>query len=70
MTKAPKDLRHPAPNVLDQRQQQIDPARKHHADPDDRPDSNRKQPGGNDPAKAKRDAQKASAPPPAEPGAQ
>jgi hypothetical protein len=68
MTKTPKDLRRPAPNLLDQRQQQIDPARKLHADPDERSDRNRKQPGGSDPAKARRDARKASAPPPEEPG--
>ena len=45
MPQDPKDLRHPAPNVIDQRQQQIDPARQYHADPDLRPDSNTKQPG-------------------------
>ncbi|HLQ20607.1 MAG TPA: hypothetical protein VK146_16670 [Tabrizicola sp.] len=39
-------LRHPAPNVIDQRQQQIDPAGRHREDPDARPDANRKQPGG------------------------
>ncbi|MES2551202.1 MAG: hypothetical protein V4630_16140 [Pseudomonadota bacterium] len=39
-------LRRPAPNVIDQRQQQIDPAGKHREDPDARPDENRKQPGG------------------------
>lgn len=45
MPQEPKDLRHPAPNVMDQRQQQIDPARRHHADPDMRPETNTKQPG-------------------------
>lgn len=39
-------LRRPGPNVIDQRQQQIDPAGHHRQDPDARPDSNRKQPGG------------------------
>lgn len=39
-------LRRPEPNVIDQRQQQIDPAGQHREDPDARPDSNRKQPGG------------------------
>lgn len=67
MTRDTKDLRRPAANVIDQRQQQIDPAGKHRADPNDRPDANRKQPGGSDPAKMKRDAQKASAPAPKEP---
>jgi hypothetical protein len=46
-TPANERLRRPAPNVLDQRQQQIDPAGRHRRDPDARPDSNRKQPGGN-----------------------
>lgn len=41
-----KELRRPAPGVIDQRQQQIDPAGQHRADPDNRPDTNRKQPGG------------------------
>lgn len=40
-----RETRHPAPNVVDQRQQQIDPARHHQADPDKRPDTNTKQPG-------------------------
>lgn len=40
-----RETRHPVPNVVDQRQQQIDPARHHHADPDKRPDTNTKQPG-------------------------
>lgn len=44
MPQDPKDLRHPVPNVIDQRQQQIDPSRHHHADPDRRPDTNTKQP--------------------------
>jgi hypothetical protein len=39
-------LRRPEPNVIDQRQQQIDPAGHHRTDPDARPDTNRKQPGG------------------------
>jgi hypothetical protein len=39
-------LRRPQPNVIDQRQQQIDPAGHHRTDPDARPDTNRKQPGG------------------------
>ena len=39
-------LRRPAPNVIDQRQQQIDPAGRHRENPDARPDANRKQPGG------------------------
>ncbi len=40
------DLRHPEPGVIDQRQGQIDPAGRHRADPDARPDPNTKQPGG------------------------
>jgi len=48
----PTDLtRHPRPNVIDQRQQQIDPARHHTVDPDKRPDTNTKQPGGSSPDK-------------------
>ncbi len=39
-------LRRPEPNVIDQRQQQIDPAGQHRKDPNARPDANRKQPGG------------------------
>jgi hypothetical protein len=39
-------LRRMEPRVIDQRQQQIDPAGRHREDPDARPDSNRKQPGG------------------------
>ena len=39
-------LREREPNVIDQRQQQIDPAGRHREDPDARPDANRKQPGG------------------------
>lgn len=39
-------LRRPDPNVIDQRQQQIDPAGHYRQDPDARPDGNRKQPGG------------------------
>jgi hypothetical protein len=41
-----EELRRPAPGVNDQRQQQIDPAGHHRKDPDHRPDTNRKQPGG------------------------
>lgn len=41
-------LRHPAPKVIDQRQQQIDPAGRQRRDDNDRPDANRKQPGGSD----------------------
>lgn len=44
---ANEKLRRPEPNVIDQRQQQIDPAGQHRIDRDVRPDSNRKQPGGN-----------------------
>lgn len=40
-----EELRRPAPNVIDQRQQQIDPAGQHRVDDNARPDSNRKQPG-------------------------
>lgn len=43
---ANEKMRRPAPNVIDQRQQQIDPAGRHREDPDARPDANRKQPGG------------------------
>jgi hypothetical protein len=39
-------LRQPKPGVIDQRQQQIDPAGKNRVDENLRPDSNRKQPGG------------------------
>jgi predicted alpha/beta superfamily hydrolase len=42
----PDDLRHPEPLVVDQRQQRIDPTNEHTVDPNERPDSNRKQPGG------------------------
>ena len=42
------DLRNKG-NVIDQRQQQIDPAGHHRKDSNDRPDANRKQPGGTDP---------------------
>jgi hypothetical protein len=42
-------LRHPRPNLVDQRQQQIDPAGRQRRDDNLRPDTNRKQPGGNDP---------------------
>ena len=42
---SPEDLRHPKPGVIDQRQQRIDPANKHTVDPNDRPESNTKQPG-------------------------
>jgi hypothetical protein len=43
---ANEEMRRPQPNVIDQRQQQIDPAGSHRQDPDARPDANRKQPGG------------------------
>lgn len=43
---ANEKMRRPEPNVIDQRQQQIDPAGQHRKDPDARPDANRKQPGG------------------------
>lgn len=43
---ANEQLRRPLPNVIDQRQQQIDPVGQQRQDPDERPDSNRKQPGG------------------------
>jgi hypothetical protein len=44
-------LRRPQADVIDQRQQQIDPAGWFRKDPDARPDTNRKQPGGSaDPA--------------------
>lgn len=48
MTDLPKneELRHPKPGVIDQRQQQIDPAGHFRVDPDVRPDANSKQPGG------------------------
>lgn len=39
-------LRRPKPNVIDQRQQQIDPAGHAREDHNARPDGNRKQPGG------------------------
>ncbi len=51
MTPSNEDLRHTLPGVIDQRQQQIDPAGKQRTDPNARPDSNTKQPGGSDPAK-------------------
>lgn len=38
-------LRRPQPHVIDQRQQQIDPAGHHRVEDNARPDSNRKQPG-------------------------
>ena len=53
MTKSNQDLRRANPGVIDQRQQQIDPAGKNRIDPDLRPDANSKQPGGSDSAKAK-----------------
>lgn len=46
---ANEQLRRPRAGVIDQRQQQIDPAGEHRADPNARPDANRKQPGGSDP---------------------
>ena len=42
---SPEDLRHPKPGVIDQRQQRIDPANEHTFDPNERPESNTKQPG-------------------------
>lgn len=44
MPEDPKDLRHPARNDSDQRQQRIDPAQSRHADPDRRPKTNAQQP--------------------------
>lgn len=44
-TESPENLRQVAPRVIDQRQQQIDPAGRHRIDPDHRPDTNTKQPG-------------------------
>lgn len=41
-------LREPAPNVIDQRQQQIDPAGRHRIDPDARAANSTKQPGRHD----------------------
>jgi hypothetical protein len=41
-------LRRPQPNVIDQRQQQIDPAGHQRRDDNARLDANRKQPGGSD----------------------
>jgi hypothetical protein len=43
---ANESLRRPGTHVIDQRQQQIDPAGRHRQDTDVRPDTNRKQPGG------------------------
>lgn len=45
-TDAPNPLRRPAQGVIDQRQQQIDPAGKHRVDPNTRDDDNTRQPGG------------------------
>lgn len=41
-------LRRPQAHVIDQRQQQIDPAGRQREDRNDRPDANRKQPGGSE----------------------
>lgn len=41
----PAKLRHPEPDVIDQRQQRIDPANRHTDDPNDMPVPNSKQPG-------------------------
>ena len=41
----PEQLRHPKPNVIDQRQQRIDPANHHTEDPNERPVPNSKLPG-------------------------
>jgi hypothetical protein len=46
VTPANERLRRPGPNVIDQRQQQIDPAGRQRHDDNARPDTNRKQPGG------------------------
>jgi hypothetical protein len=48
-----EQLRQPKPGVIDQRQQQIDPAGKQRVDKNWRPDSNRKQPGESDPRECK-----------------
>lgn len=48
MPKTPLDtdeIRRPAPQVIDQRQQQIDPARHHTVDPNARLEDDTKQPG-------------------------
>lgn len=44
-----EELRRREPGVIDQRQQQIDPAGRQRTDRDARPDANRKQPGGKPP---------------------
>lgn len=44
----PEDLRRPAPGVIDQRQQQIDPAGHHRIDPNEAAKHSRRQPGGAD----------------------
>lgn len=41
-----EQMRRPDPGTIDQRQQQIDPCGRYRRDPDARPDTNRKQPGG------------------------
>jgi hypothetical protein len=50
VSRKPKPVDQPSERVspagIDQRQQQIDPAGRHRVDDNDRPDSNRKQPGG------------------------
>lgn len=55
---ANEQLRRPGPNVIDQRQQQIDPAGRHRRDDNARPDTNRKQPGGSVPIHQNEDDQK------------
>jgi hypothetical protein len=42
----PAEQRRPAPNVVDQRQQQIDPAGRHRVDLNENAKHSRKQPGG------------------------
>lgn len=62
MTRPPKpdprpandSMRRPEPNLIDQRQQQIDPAGQHRQDRNARPDANRKQPGGSGPGAGQR----------------
>lgn len=51
-----EDLRRPTRNVVDQRQQQIDPAGRHRRDVNWRPETNRKQPGGKPASKGGRGA--------------
>ena len=53
-----KDLRHPQPNVIDQRAQQIDPAGKNRRDWNKRPNDNTLQPGGSNVDKAQEEGKK------------